>query len=252
MSDPREQSHQVTRCFRRDCPPQTLNLCSYTQAPLLLPLLSGWVTGSPSLSQRKGGREKDGGREASLAALTLRPPNGPSTANPKFPSPAHPPHTSAMPLPFMKHLTYLHVLFPSLSHRSGASLVPQKVRKLPAMQETWVRSLVWEDPLKKEMATHSSILAWRILWTEESGSYSPWGCKALDTAERPSHTQDRSNPLASQTSMSRLLSSVHTAPYTWEEGLGICGGNTRVPLKTPVSIKIEPIKCPKESLPGSR
>ena len=41
------------------------------------------------------------------------------------------------------------------------------VKNLPAMLETWVRSLGWEDPLKKGMATHSSILAWRIPWTEE-------------------------------------------------------------------------------------
>ena len=40
---------------------------------------------------------------------------------------------------------------------------------LPAMQETWVRSLGWDDPLEKGMATHSSILAWRIPWTEKSG-----------------------------------------------------------------------------------
>ena len=47
------------------------------------------------------------------------------------------------------------------------------------MQETQVRSLGWEDPLKKEMATHSSILAWEILWTEEPGRlYSPWGCNS--------------------------------------------------------------------------
>ena len=50
------------------------------------------------------------------------------------------------------------------------------VKNLPAMQETWVRSLCQEDPLEKEMATHSSILAWRIPWTEEPGGlYSPWG-----------------------------------------------------------------------------
>ena len=46
-----------------------------------------------------------------------------------------------------------------------ASLVAQTVENLPAMQETWVRSLGWEDPLEKEKATHSSILAWRIPWT---------------------------------------------------------------------------------------
>ena len=43
------------------------------------------------------------------------------------------------------------------------------VKNLPAVQETWVRSLGWEDPLEKEMATHSSILAWRIPWTEKPG-----------------------------------------------------------------------------------
>jgi len=47
--------------------------------------------------------------------------------------------------------------------------VAQVVKNLPAMQETWVQSLGWEDPLEKGMATHSSILAWRIPWTEETG-----------------------------------------------------------------------------------
>ena len=48
-------------------------------------------------------------------------------------------------------------------------LMAQMVKNLPAMQETQVLSLGWEDPLEKEMATHSSILAWRISWTEEPG-----------------------------------------------------------------------------------
>ena len=48
-----------------------------------------------------------------------------------------------------------------------APLVAQTVKILPAMQETWVPSLGWEDPLEKGMATHSSILAWKIPWTEE-------------------------------------------------------------------------------------
>ena len=52
------------------------------------------------------------------------------------------------------------------------------------MQETWVQSLGREDPLEKEMATHSSILTWRIPWTEETGSYSPWGHKQSDTTEQ--------------------------------------------------------------------
>ena len=50
-----------------------------------------------------------------------------------------------------------------------ASLVAQLVKNPPAVQETWVQSLGWEDPLEKEIATHSSILAWEIPWTEESG-----------------------------------------------------------------------------------
>ena len=50
-----------------------------------------------------------------------------------------------------------------------ASLVAQTVKRLPARQETRVRSLGREDPLEKEMATHSSSLAWKIPWTEESG-----------------------------------------------------------------------------------
>ena len=45
-------------------------------------------------------------------------------------------------------------------------------------QEVWVQSLGWEDPLEKGMATHSSILAWEILWSEEPGGYNPWGPKS--------------------------------------------------------------------------
>ena len=50
-----------------------------------------------------------------------------------------------------------------------AFLVSQLVRNLPAIQETWVQSLGWEDPLEKRMTTHSGIPAWRIPWTEELG-----------------------------------------------------------------------------------
>ena len=56
--------------------------------------------------------------------------------------------------------------------------VAQSVKNLPAIQETWVRFLGWEVPLEKEMATHSTILAWRP-WTEEPEGYSPWGSKNL-------------------------------------------------------------------------
>ena len=60
-----------------------------------------------------------------------------------------------------------------------ASLVAQKVKCLPAMQETWVLSLGWEDPLEKEMATHSSILAWKIPCTEESGRLQSMGSQRV-------------------------------------------------------------------------
>ena len=66
----------------------------------------------------------------------------------------------------------------------GASLVVQKIKNLPAVQEAWAQSLGWEDPLEKGIATHSSIFAWRISWTKE-----PWRAigtldlKELDTTE---------------------------------------------------------------------
>ena len=62
---------------------------------------------------------------------------------------------------------------------SGASLVVQRLKHLPAVQETWVQSLGWEDPLEKQMATHSSILAWRIPWTEEPGGLQSTGLQRV-------------------------------------------------------------------------
>ena len=66
-------------------------------------------------------------------------------------------------------------------HYSWASLVAQLVKNLPAIRETWVQSLGWEDTLEKGKASHSNILAWRSPWTM---LYSPWGCKDLDITER--------------------------------------------------------------------
>ena len=60
-----------------------------------------------------------------------------------------------------------------------ASLVAQKVKSLSAMQKTWVRSLSWEDPLEKEMAVHSSILAWKIPWTAEPGRLPSMGLQRV-------------------------------------------------------------------------
>ena len=63
---------------------------------------------------------------------------------------------------------------------SGASLVTQMVKNLPAMQETLVQLLGQEDPLEKEMATHSSILAWKIPWTEEPGGQQSMGSQRVE------------------------------------------------------------------------
>ena len=62
---------------------------------------------------------------------------------------------------------------------SRASLVAQRLKHLPPMWETWVRSLGWEDPLEKEMATHSSTLAWRIPWKEEPGRLQSMGSQRV-------------------------------------------------------------------------
>ena len=63
------------------------------------------------------------------------------------------------------------------------ALVAQTVKRLSTRWATRVQSLGREDSLEKEMAIHSSTIAWKIPWTEEPGGYSPWGCKELDTTE---------------------------------------------------------------------
>ena len=66
--------------------------------------------------------------------------------------------------------SFTHLFMHSFNkYHRGHPLVAQMVKNLPAMQETTVQSLGWKDPLGKEMVTHSSILAWRIPWTEEPG-----------------------------------------------------------------------------------
>ena len=64
------------------------------------------------------------------------------------------------------------------------SLVAQMAKKLPAVSETGVQSLGWEDPLEEEMATHPSILAWRIPQTEEAGGLQSMGSQESDTTKR--------------------------------------------------------------------
>ena len=65
----------------------------------------------------------------------------------------------------------------------GASLVAQRVKHLPTMRETWARSLGQEDPLEKSMAALSSVLAWRIPWTEEAGRLQSIGSQKSDATE---------------------------------------------------------------------
>ena len=100
---------------------------------------------------------------------------------------------SRPPLPTGEAASHCPQAFPFAHPILSSSILPrgfprgQLVKNPPAMQETWVQSLGWEDPLEKGKATHSSILAWRIPWT------SPWGCKESDTTERLSfsHTPAR-------------------------------------------------------------
>ena len=61
-------------------------------------------------------------------------------------------------------------------------------KNTPAVQETWVQPLGREDPLEKKMATHPSVLAWRIRWTEEPVGLNPQGCKELDMTEQLTYT----------------------------------------------------------------
>ena len=63
----------------------------------------------------------------------------------------------------------------------------QMVKRLPAVQDTQVRSLGWEDPLEEEMATHSSILAWKFHRQRRLAGYSPWDCKESDMTEQLTH-----------------------------------------------------------------
>ena len=86
-----------------------------------------------------------------------------------------------MPSKIPRNLIYYHS-----KRKQWASLVAQLEKNRPAMRETWVRSLGWEDPLEKGTATHSNILTCRIPWT------SPWGLKELDTTEKLSLTLSNS------------------------------------------------------------
>ena len=115
-------------------------------------------------------------------------------------------------------MPFPHQLSPGLS----AALVTQRVMNLPAMPETQVWSLGHEDPLEKGMATHSSILSWRIPWTEEPGRHSPLGPKEWDTTERLTHPFSAANILPSE---------------------ALFAGSWTPPLLSPCFDELFPIKC---------
>ena len=100
-----------------------------------------------------------------------------------------------------------------------ASLVAQSVKNLPAVQEIRVWSLGWEDPLEKETATHSSILAWKISWTE---GCSPWGCKESGMTEQ-------------LTLMSRWQRCASPIWSGREADMGVTSHGDSFPVQTPVS-----------------
>ena len=82
-------------------------------------------------------------------------------------------------LPWSEHLSHSSFLQLNINNRQSIpSWVAQTIKNLPARRETWVQSLIWEDPLQKGMATHYSILAWRIPWSE-----GPCGLQSMDTTE---------------------------------------------------------------------
>ena len=79
----------------------------------------------------------------------------------------------------MSRITLLYGAVLGIVGYLAASLVAQTVKNLPAVLEAQVRPLGWEDPLEKGMATHSSILSWRIPWTEESGRLQSMGSQRV-------------------------------------------------------------------------
>ena len=82
-----------------------------------------------------------------------------------------------------RKMIQLYICIYSFSNSFQLWLIAQMVKNLPIVQETLVQFLGWEGPLEKEMANHSSILAWKIPWTEEPGGLQSMGCKDLDVTE---------------------------------------------------------------------
>ena len=82
----------------------------------------------------------------------------------------------------------------NILHIEVTSLVAQMVKRLPTVQETWVQSLDQEDLLEKGMATHSRILAWKILWTEEPGRLQSMGSQRVGHNSNFTYTMFKNRP----------------------------------------------------------
>ena len=153
-------------------------------------------------------------------------------ARPPCPSPTPRAYSNSRPLSWWCHPTISSSVVPFSScpqtfpaSGSWTSLVAQLVKNLPAMWETWVQSLGQEDPLAKGMATHSSILAWRIPWTEEPGVAKSRGCKELGTTSEQlsTHTQSGWGSGGTRRPQSRA------GPPSWKT-LHLQGEDARAPL----------------------
>ena len=90
-------------------------------------------------------------------------------------------------MPFMRRPGAQGLVLMTYQHNLLASPIAQLVKNPPAMQETWIRFLGQENPQKKEMATHSNILAWEIPWREEPGGLQSMGSQESDVPEQLNH-----------------------------------------------------------------
>ena len=157
----RDRTHNA--CIGRRISNQNQNL-NVTQSPAWSP---NFVTRFPSTYS-----VLRSSRPASLTAL--RCPRGiPPPSQSYLP---HPLQISASSNIASLGMSALRIPPPDLA---GVPLVAQMIKNPPAMWETWIQPLGWEDPLEKDMATHSSILAWRIPWTEEPGRLQSMGSQRV-------------------------------------------------------------------------
>ena len=118
---------------------------------------------------------------------------------------------------------------------SWTLLMAQMIKNPRVRQETWVQSLGWEDPLKG-MDTHSSILAWRIPWTEDLAGYSPWSCKELDMTEH-AHVHTHTNTHRRCDSRSKNLESCEEGSWVKECRWSPETGKYILPLVSPEETK---------------